>query len=352
MGGNLPPQLAERTAECAGDPPFTEWRDMVNASVVRSSIVALGHYQPARVLHNVELSDRMDTSDAWIRQRVGIVTRRLAGADETVTAMATNACTKALAHCGLDPDDIDLVVVATATALDRMPNIASRVARQLGVGQAAVFDVNAACSGFTYALTTADHAIRAGATHTAIVVGVDKMSDFLDWTDRSTCILFGDGAGAAILTTADSVSGVGIGPVAWGSAPDQGDAITLGTAGPDGPRPLFQQNGQAVYRWATTTLAAVARRACELAGVEPSALAGVVTHQANGRIVDAIVRKIGAPNAVVARDLVESGNTSAASVPLALSKLVERGELTSGDVVLLLGFGAGLTYAGQVVNCP
>lgn len=320
--------------------------------IAGSRIVAVGHHQPSRVLHNDELSGMVDTSDQWIRDRVGIASRRIADPDETVADMAAAAAAKALARSGFDTADIDLVVVATATALHRMPSTAARVAHQLGITGASGFDLNAACSGFGYALATADHAIRAGSSRTALVIGVDKMSDFLDWTDRGTCVIFGDGAGAAVVTATDSPDTVGVGPVVWGSAPELSAAITIETDSPEGPPPVFRMDGQTVYRWTTTTLAPLAIAACERAGVTPEELAGVVPHQANRRIIDVLVRKIGARNAVVARDIVESGNTSAASVPLALAKLIERGELANGAPVLLFGYGAGLTYAGQVIRCP
>ncbi|APY84444.1 MULTISPECIES: beta-ketoacyl-ACP synthase III [Streptomyces] len=315
-------------------------------------ILSIAHHQPTRVLANDELAAMVDTSDEWIRSRVGITTRHIAAEDESVADMAVGAAAKAVARAGVDAADIDLVLVATCTAVDRMPSTAARVAHQLGVPTAAVFDLNAACAGFTYALATADLAIRGGGSQTALVIGADKMSDFLDWTDRTSCVIFGDGAGAAVVTAADASRGDLIGPVVWGSQPERGSAITLGTTGPAGPPALFRQDGHVVYRWAMTSLAPVARRACERAGVAPADLAAVVTHQANLRIIEAVTRQIGATGAVVARDVVDSGNTSAASVPLALSKLVERAEVPSGAPVLLLGFGAGLSYAAQVVGCP
>jgi 3-oxoacyl-[acyl-carrier-protein] synthase III len=317
-----------------------------------SRILSLAHHQPSRVLTNDELAAVVDTSDEWIRSRIGIASRRIADADESVADMAASAAAKALARAGVDPPDVDMVVVATCTALTRMPNVAAHVARRLGIPAPAVLDVNSACAGFCYALAVADHAVRAATSRTALVVGADKMSDFLDWGDRSTCVIFGDGAGAAVLAAVPDAGPPGIGPVVWGSAPQKGHAITLETTGPAGPPALFRQEGTAVYRWAITELAPRAVQACERAGTAVSDLAAVVTHQANLRIVSAIARQIGAANAVVATDVVESGNTSAASVPLALSKLVERGEIPSGAPVLLLGFGAGLAYAAQVVRCP
>jgi 3-oxoacyl-[acyl-carrier-protein] synthase-3 len=168
-----------------------------------------------------------------------------------------------------------------------------------------------------------------------------------DWTDRATCIIFGDGAGAAVVTAAQTPDEAGVGPVIWGSAPERGDAVRI-----EGWRPYIQQEGQAVFRWATTALAPIALQVCERAGVDPSEIAALVAHQANARIIDGLARRLNLPNAIIAKDIVESGNTSAASVPLALSKLVERREVPAGAPVLLFGFGGGLTYAGQVVRCP
>ncbi|MFD9591607.1 beta-ketoacyl-ACP synthase III [Kitasatospora sp. NPDC059973] len=310
-----------------------------------SRIAALGHHQPARVLTNDDLARLVDTSDAWIRQRTGIVTRRIADT-ESVTDLASAAAGKALASAGLAPEEIDMVVVATCSARDRCPSIATQVAGQLGIPSAVGFDVNNGCAGFCTALATADHAVRAGAARHALVIGAERMSDVTDWTDRSSCVLLGDGAGAAVLS--HDPTGRGVGPVVWGSDPTRGHAVRLD----DGWQPKFRQEGQTVYRWATTALAPIAEEACRRAGITPADLGAVVTHQANLRIIEAVVDRLGVPGAVVARDVVESGNTSAASVPLALSKLVERGEVPAGTPTLLLGFGGGLSWAGQVVGCP
>ncbi|MDG4827352.1 ketoacyl-ACP synthase III [Asanoa sp. WMMD1127] len=311
-----------------------------------SRILAFGHYQPSRVLTNDDLAQIVDTNDEWIRDRVGIVTRRIADS-ETVADMAGFAAEKALANAGLTAADIDLVVVATCSSVDRSPNVACRVAAKLGINAPGAYDLNTACSGFSYALGTVDHAIRAGAARNAIVIGAEKLSDFTDWTDRSTCIIFGDGAGAAVVTAAADDEPAGVGPVIWGSVPEKSDAVRI-----EGWRPYIAQEGQQVFRWATTALAPLALQACERAGVAPEEIAAFVPHQANARIIDGIAKRLGMPQAVVAKDIVESGNTSAASVPLALSKLIERREVPSGAPVLLFGFGGGLTYAGQVVRCP
>jgi 3-oxoacyl-[acyl-carrier-protein] synthase-3 len=315
--------------------------------VTGSKIVALGHYQPSRAVSNTDLAGILDTNDEWIRDRVGIASRRVADT-ETVADMATAAAEKALAASGLSAADIDLVTVATCSSIDRCPNVATRVAARLGITAPAAYDLNTACSGFSYALGTADHAVRAGASRNALVIGSEKLSDITDWTDRTTAVLFGDGAGAAVVTATADGEQPGIGPVLWGSAPDKGDVLTI-----EGWQPYIKQEGQSVFRWATTALAPFAAEACARAGVEPSELAAFVPHQANTRIIDGIVKRLGlGPDVVIAKDLVESGNTSAASVPLALSKLIERREVPSGAPVLLFGFGGGLTYAGQVVRCP
>ncbi|MET9958641.1 beta-ketoacyl-ACP synthase III [Streptomyces sp. NPDC006326] len=310
-----------------------------------SRVVALGHYQPAKVLTNEDLAAMVETSDEWIRSRVGIRTRHMAGPDEPVDELAFHAAGKALAGAGLTPDEIDLVLVATSTAIDRSPNMAARVAAKLGMGSSpAVMDLNVVCSGFTHALATADHAIRAGSATRALVIGADKMTEITDWSDRTTCVLTGDGAGAAVVEACEEP---GIGPVLWGSVPEMGHAVRI-----EGSPPVFAQEGQSVYRWTTSQLPPLARKVCEKAGVAPEELAAVVLHQANLRIIEPLAQKIGAVNAVVARDVVDSGNTSAASIPMALSKLVERGAIPSGAPVLLFGFGGNLSYAGQVIRCP
>lgn len=318
-------------------------------------ILSLGHYQPARVLTNADLEAMVETSDAWIRSRVGIESRRIAGPEETVDEMAAQAAQKALAGSGLTAAQIDLVIVATCTALDRSPTMSARVAARLGMDSPALLDVNVACAGFTHALALADHTIRAEAATNALVIGVEKLSDVTDWTDRGTCVLVGDGAGAAVVTAAEQPE---IGPVTWGSVPQMANAVRIevgraqdGTPDRDAAA-RFSQDGQSVYRWATTQLPEIARRTCERSGLTPRELAAVVFHQANLRIIEPLAAKLGAPDAVVAKDVVESGNTSAASIPLALSKLVERGEIPSGAPVLLFGFGGNLSYAGQVVRCP
>ncbi|MGV9547414.1 beta-ketoacyl-ACP synthase III [Streptomyces ardesiacus] len=311
-------------------------------------IVAMGHHQPSRVLSNADLEQMVETSDDWIRRRTGIATRRIAGEDESVTDMAAAAAAKALAASGLAPAEIGFVTVATCSAMDRCPSIAAQVAARLGIPSAVCFDLNNGCAGFTTALAGADHALRAGAARHALVVGAEKMSDVTDWSDRRTCVLLADGAGAAVISPTEAGDD-GIGPVVWGSDPTRGDAVRLR----DSWQPKFTQEGQTVFRWATTELPAFVEDACRRAGIATTDLAAVVTHQANLRIIEALTRRLALrDDVVIARDVVDSGNTSAASVPLALSKLVERGEVPAGAPVLLFSFGGGLSWAGQVVACP
>jgi len=309
-------------------------------------IVGLGHYQPSRVVTNDDLAREwnIETDDQWIQDRVGIKARRFAGPEESALDMAVNAAGKALANAGVEASDVDLVVVATLSGPTVLPNVSTQVAARLNINAPGAYDINTACSGFSYALATVQHAILAGATKTALVIGSEKLSEVTNFTDRTTCILFADGAGAAVVTAADPN---GIGPVIWGSDGPRGDVLKI-----EGRNGTIQQEGQAVFRWATTMLAPIAVEACARAGVDPADLVAFIPHQANVRIIDHIARKIGAKNAVVARDIVESGNTSSASIPIALSKLVEHGELPSGGPALLFGFGGGLTYAGQVVTIP
>ncbi|WP_049578473.1 beta-ketoacyl-ACP synthase III [Streptomyces sp. SBT349] len=307
-------------------------------------ISALGHYQPEHVLTNDDLARTVDTNDAWIRQRTGIAERRIAQG-ESVTDLAVAAAGKALATAGLAPEDIGQVILATCSGIDRVPSHAAQVAGRLGLPSAVAFDLNNGCAGFTTALATADHTVRAGAARHALVIGAEKMSDVTDWTDRSTCVLLADGAGAAVVSASDED---GIGPVLWGSDPSRRDTVRMR----DTWQPRFSQDGQSVFRWATTELAPFARQACERAGISTRDLAGIVTHQANLRIIESLARQLDAPDAVVAQDVVTSGNTSAASVPLALAKLVERREIPAGAPVLLFAFGGGLSWAGQVVRCP
>jgi 3-oxoacyl-[acyl-carrier-protein] synthase III len=310
-------------------------------------ILALGGYQPDNVVTNDDLAAAMDTSDEWIRSRVGIVSRRIADPGEGVADMAVVAGGKALAGSGLSPADIDLVIVATCSTEASIPNASAVTAHRLGIVAPGAYDLNAACAGFCYALANASDAIRAGTARHVLVIGSEKMSAWIDWTDRSTCIVFADGAGAAVVGPVDDGEPAGIGPVVWGSAGGQAEKITIADRSS-----FLQQEGQAVFRWATTALHPVAAAACERAGITLADVSAFIPHQANLRIIEAIARKLGIPRERLADDIVHAGNTSSASIPLALSRMAERGDLKSGSPALLLGFGAGLCYAAQVITVP
>jgi 3-oxoacyl-[acyl-carrier-protein] synthase-3 len=308
-------------------------------------ILGLGHYKPANVITNADLIARgVDTSDEWIQSRVGIIERHYADPDETVVDMAEAAASKALAAGGVSASDIDLVIVATCTMPTPVPNASPQLATRLGIDSPGVFDVNCGCAGFVYSLNAASAAVLSGQARNVLVVASERFSGWIDFGDRTTCVILADGAGAAVIGPSDEPR---IAPAVWGSDGSKASTVII-----DEATGFFRQEGQTVYRWATSRIAPVALEACRKAGISPSDLAAFVPHQANLRIIDTIAKKIDAPNAVVARDIQTSGNTSAASIPLALSRMVERGEIPSGAPVLLLGFGAGLAYAGQVVLAP
>jgi 3-oxoacyl-[acyl-carrier-protein] synthase-3 len=309
-----------------------------------SRILGLGHYQPSRVVTNDEIAAGLDTDDAWIRSRVGIIERRFAEPDETVLDMGEIAASKAMAAAGVTAADIDLVIVATCTMPTPVPAAAPQLASRLGILAPGAYDVNSGCSGFVYALNAASAAILAGQAARVLVIASERFSGWMDFTDRNTCVILADGAGAAVLGPSELPA---FGPVVWGSAGEYAGAVTINERSR-----FFEQEGQTVYRWATTTMADIAQQACDRAGIAPADLGAFVPHQANLRIIDMIAKKLGVPDHVVARDIRESGNTSAATIPLALSKMVERGQVPSGAPVLLLGFGSGLAYAGQVVLAP
>jgi 3-oxoacyl-[acyl-carrier-protein] synthase-3 len=257
--------------------------------------------------------------------------------------MATDAARKAVADAGVDPARIGLVVLATCSLPQQVPGGAAVIATALGSQGAGAFDINAACAGFCYALAIASDAIRLGTVEYAVVIGAEKLSRIVDWTDRSSAILFGDGAGAVVVGPSDEP---GIGPVVFGS---DGTAAGLIDMTPMG---YLRLDGPAVFRWATTALGDVALAVCEAAGVAPADLAAVIPHQANLRIINTLARQIGAPHAVIADDIVDAGNTSAASIPLAIARLRREGKVTTGDLALTLSFGAGLTWAGAVITVP
>jgi 3-oxoacyl-[acyl-carrier-protein] synthase-3 len=324
-------------------------------SAAGSRILGVGAYRPGRVVPNDELVPLIDSSDEWIRRHSGIVTRRFADAEETVVAMAVAASLKALAQSGVAAADIDLVLLATMSHLEQSPAAAPQVAHQAGAGSAAAMDVSAACAGFVHSLALADGLIRTGACRHVLVVGSERMSDIVDPRDRATAFLFGDGAGAAVVGRSDTP---GIGPVVWGADGGQKETIThsaswLDMRDGDTPWPTLRMNGPAVYRWAIGLVPDLCRRALAAAGTSPSQLGAFIPHQANLRIVESAVAALGLPpHVAVARDVVDTGNTSAASIPMAMERMMAQGRAGSGDLALLAGFGAGLNHGALVVTLP
>ncbi|HWC80648.1 MAG TPA: beta-ketoacyl-ACP synthase III [Pseudonocardiaceae bacterium] len=316
-------------------------------TVAGSRILGTGSYQPDQVVTNDDLSKVMDTNDEWIRERVGIVERRKAQPDEQVVDMAIVAGRRAIADAGLKPSDVDTVIVATCTMPNQIPNAAATVADRVGVKGGGAFDLNAACAGFCYALGTASDLVKAGSAKRVLVVGAERFQDWVDPVDRANAIIFADGAGAAVVGPAEEA---GIGPISWGSAGDLADMIYMRE------KKYIYQEGQSVFRWATTQVAPVAMRALELAGLKASDVDVLIPHQANLRIVNSIAKKLisaGArPDLEVADDITYSGNTSSASIPMALDHMRAAGRVRRGDVLLFVGFGAGLSYAAQVVLSP
>lgn len=310
-----------------------------------SAITAFGAYRPARVVTNAELAEVVDTSDEWIRSRVGITTRYFAAPDESIADMAIAAGRAALSAAHLDSADIDLVIVASCTLETPIPGAAAEVAHRLGIDSPGAYDLNAACAGFCYGLAHASSAIQNGDSRRALVIGVEKFTNWTDDSDRTTYIIFGDGAGAAVVSRSEQQL---IGPTVWGSCGDRPEIISI----PD-RHGVLGMDGRAVFRWATTEMRDEVINICEQSGVKITDIDVFVPHQANMRIIDAMLRGLKfRDDTVIARDIELSGNTSAASIPLALSSLAKSGQATTGDLVLVIGFGAGLTFAGQLFVMP
>ncbi|GAB3162895.1 ketoacyl-ACP synthase III [Amycolatopsis stemonae] len=312
-----------------------------------SRVLGIGSAQPEKVVTNDDLSKIMDTNDEWIQTRVGIIERRFAEKDESLTDFAVAAGKAALEDAGVDPSEVDTVILPNCTMPTLIPNAAAQVAARIGIPSPGAFDLNAACAGFCYGLGVASDLIRAGSAKKVLVIGAEKLTDSVDPVDRANAIIFADGAGAAVVGASDEP---GIGPVSWGSAGDLVDLIYMRDD------KYIYQEGQSVFRWATTKIAPIAMQALEAAGLKPSDVDVLIPHQANLRIVEAIAKKLRAQGArddmVVADDIKYSGNTSSASIPLALDHMRKAGTVKSGDVVLAVGFGAGLSYAGQAFVCP
>lgn len=313
-------------------------------------------YRPERVVTNDEICELIDSNDEWIQSRSGIRNRRFAAEDENVVTMSIAAGREAIAASGIAPEQIGCVIVATSTYLLLTPPAAAVVADALGTNGPGAFDLGGGCAGFCTALAVASDMVRGGSIDYALVVGVEKMSITTDPTDRSTRFIFGDGAGAVVVGKSDVA---GIGPVEWGSDGSQADAIVQDLdwyeyiTTPGATRPYIKMAGTAVFRWAAFEMGKVALRAVEKAGMTVDDLDAFVPHQANSRITEVIARSMKLPESVpVSDDIAESGNTSAASVPLAMEAMLKSGDTKPGDTALLLAFGAGLSYAAQVVTMP
>ncbi|WP_054812316.1 beta-ketoacyl-ACP synthase III [Nocardia arizonensis] len=326
-----------------------------------TAILGLGVYRPARVVTNDEVAGPINSSDEWIRTRSGIKTRRFASDEETIQSMSVAAARGALEAARIEVDQVDCVIVATSTHLLLTPAAGPRIATELGMNGAAAFDVSAGCAGFCHGLALASDLVRAGTAKNVLVIGVEKLTDTVNPTDRSTAFLFADGAGAVIVGPADEP---GIGPTVWGSDGTQHHAIRqdkdwieyfkeLEEKGLDAVRPYLAMEGTAVFRWAAHSLEKVCRDAIDRAGLSTDDLDAMIPHQANGRIIEIMARVLKLPeNCALANDIEETGNTSAASIPLAMESLLRKGESKPGDTALLIAFGAGLSYAAQVVKLP
>ncbi|WP_329299469.1 ketoacyl-ACP synthase III [Streptomyces sp. NBC_00659] len=329
-------------------------------------ILGVGGYRPVRVVPNEVILETIDSSDEWIRSRSGIETRHWASDEETVAAMSVEASGKALSDAGISADQIGAVVVSTVSHFSQTPAIATEIADKLGTNKAAAFDISAGCAGFGYGLTLAKGMIVEGSAEYVLVIGVERLSDLTDLEDRATAFLFGDGAGAVVVGPSDEPH---IGPTVWGSEGDKagtikqtvpwdrfkvGDVSNLPLDSKGEIKfPAITQEGQAVFRWAVFEMAKVAKEALEASGLSPDDLDVFIPHQANERIIDSMVKTLKLPGHVtVARDVRTTGNTSAASIPLAMERLLATGEAKSGDTALVIGFGAGLVYAATVVTLP
>jgi 3-oxoacyl-[acyl-carrier-protein] synthase III len=326
------------------------------ATGTNARILGIGGYRPARIVPNSEIVRAIDSSDEWIQQRSGIRSRRFAEPHETVQMMSVEASRAAMKRAGVSPEQIDVVIVATVSHLLQTPAVATAIAFELGANRPAAFDISAACAGFCHGIALANDLIRSGTAKHALVIGVERLSDITDPTDRGTAFIFADGAGAAVVGPSGEP---GIGPVIWGSDGEQFDLIRqrdnwqdVVTSG-QGEVPHLTMQGNQVFRWASFEMAKVAQAALDATGITADDLDVFVPHQANNRITDAMARSMKLPDHVrIARDIVDQGNTSAASIPLALERMIEDGEAQSGDIALFIAFGAGLAYAAQVVTVP
>ena len=337
-------------------------------------IMGIGAYRPSVIVTNEDVCQWIDSSDEWIRQRTGIITRHRAPADVSVIDMAEGAAREALQKAGIEASQLGAVIVSTVTHPYATPSAAASLADRLGATPAPAFDISAACAGYCYGIAQGDALVRSGAASYVLVVGAEKLSDVIDNTERTISFLLGDGAGAVVIGPSDTP---GIGPSVWGSDGSKWDAIgmthsmldirELALTGKRGAAvsdeeaavtdaslwPTLRQDGQTVFRWAVWEMAKVAQQALDAAGIRSEDLAAFIPHQANMRIIDEMAKKLQLPESVkIARDIADAGNTSAASIPLATHRLLEENPELSGGLALQIGFGAGLVFGAQVVVLP
>jgi 3-oxoacyl-[acyl-carrier-protein] synthase-3 len=321
--------------------------------MIRSVVTGTGSALPARRVSNAELAAQVDTSDEWIVERTGIRFRHIAGEGETTATLAADACRAALTAAGIDAQDIDLIVLATATPDQTFPATATKVQAMLGIDDCVAFDVAAVCSGFLYAVQVVDSMIRSGVAKRALVIGAETFSRILDWEDRTTCVLFGDGAGAIVLEAQDTADEGGRGILTTKLHADgrhnqllyvDGGVSTTGTVG------KLRMKGREVFRHAVTNLASVMTESLAMAGLSADQVDWVVPHQANARILDATARKLGLPPERVVVTVDQHANTSAASVPLALDVAVRDGRIREGQIVVLEAMGGGFTWGAAVIR--
>ena len=337
-------------------------------------IMGVGAYRPSVIVTNEDVCQWIDSSDEWIRQRTGIITRHRAPADVSVIDMAEGAAREALQKAGIEASQLGAVIVSTVTHPYATPSAAASLADRLGATPAPAFDISAACAGYCYGIAQGDALVRSGAASYVLVVGAEKLSDVIDNTERTISFLLGDGAGAVVIGPSDTP---GIGPSVWGSDGSKWDAIgmthsmldlrELASAGKQGGAlsaeeaavtdaavwPTLRQDGQTVFRWAVWEMAKVAQQALDAAGIRSEDLAAFIPHQANMRIIDEMAKKLKLPeNVIIARDIADAGNTSAASIPLATHRLLLENPQLSGGLALQIGFGAGLVFGAQVIVLP
>ena len=323
--------------------------------VAFSKIYSLGAARGDLTVTNDEIAGPINSSDEWITQRTGIVTRMRASKDRSLMDMAVEASNEAIKKAGISPSEIEAVIFSTITHPYQTPSAAALLAELVGANPAPAFDISAACAGYCYGIAQADSLVRSGVAKYVLVVGGEKLTDFIDPTDRSISFLLGDGAGAAIVGPSDSP---GISKSVWGSDGSKWDAVGMTGSLLDfrdgtGAWPTLVQEGQTVFRWAVWEMVKVAKQALEAAGIKADELDAIVMHQANERIIDEMAKQLALPeHVVVAKDIKTSGNTSAASIPLAMHALLEQGQIKSGDLALQIGFGAGLAFGAQVVVVP